>query len=250
MKQRYFLEISFDGTPFHGWQRQRSAITVQQVVEDALSLLTRHSTPVYGCGRTDAGVHAIQFFLHFETEMRPSADWVSKLNRILPPEVAAHRIYALQRPAHARFDAYERTYEYHLTLHKNPLLQHRAVWIHYPLDVGAMNEASRRLLDFDRFEAVSKTDGKGNHAVDIRYAAWDQFDGRLIFTITANRFLRGMVRLIVGNMIDIGRGKKTPESFARMLAARDRTESSPLAPPHGLYLTRIRYPYDLLIPVE
>ncbi len=248
--KRFFLEISFDGTPFHGWQRQRSAITVQQVVEDALSLVARHPVGVYGCGRTDAGVHAAQFFLHFETEAAPSADWVRKLNRILPPEVAAHQLYALRRPAHARFDAYERTYEYHIVRRKSPFLQRRAVWVHYPLDLSAMNAAARRLLDFDDFEAVSKTDGKGNHTVDLRYAAWDEVDGRIIFTITANRFLRGMVRLIVGNLIDVGRGKKTPDEFADMLAARRRELSSPLAPPHGLYLTRIRYPHDLLIPLE
>jgi len=247
--QRFFLEIAFDGTHYHGWQKQRRELTVQQVVEDALGLLLRHEVGVYGCGRTDTGVHAAQFFLHFETEPPFPERFIQRLNQILPPDVAARRLYKLKRPAHARFDAFERTYEYHLTTVKNPFLQKRAVLVHHPLDVEAMNRAAAVLLKHSDFEAVSKTDGRGNHTVDLRYARWDVHGHRLIFTITANRFLRGMVRLIVGNMLAVGRGRTTPEDFDAMLSSRRRDLSAPLAPPHGLYLTRIRYPQNLLIPI-
>ncbi len=250
MRKRFFLEIAFDGTHYHGWQKQRHELTVQQVVEDALSLLLRETIGVYGCGRTDTGVHAARFFLHFETEHPIPDRFVDRLNRILPPDVAARRLYRLRWPAHARFDAFERTYEYHLTTVKNPFLGKKALEVHYPLDIDAMNRAAEVLLMHSDFEAVSKTDGRGNHTVDLRYARWDVHGPRLIFTITANRFLRGMVRLIVGNMLDIGRGRRTPAAFDEMLAARQRGASSPLAPPHGLYLSRIQYPSNLLIPLS
>lgn len=240
---RYFFEISYNGTHYHGWQNQKNAVGVQQVVEEALSKLVREEISIVGSGRTDTGVHCIQQFFHADIEkvFNPS-DLVHRLNAFLPKDIAIRNIFPVRDEAHARYDAYERSYQYKITRVKDPLLVGYAYYFFRDLDRLTMERASALLVGEHDFECFSKVKTDVNHFIcDIKEASWNQKGDVLVFTITANRFLRGMVRAIVGTLLDVGNGKLTVKQFQEILKSKDRKKAGMNAPPEGLYLTQVKY---------
>ncbi len=241
---RYFLEIAYDGGRFHGWQVQPNALSVQEVLEDCLSKILRESISTTGSGRTDTGVHASQQFVHFDTAQHLDVEHiVYRLNRILPDDIAAIKLYLVSPEAHARFDAFARTYHYHITLRKDPFKRHHAYFLNRDVDVDSMNKASEILLKHEDFTTFSKVKGDTKHyRCNMYKAVWKKEGEELMFTIRANRFLRGMVRLIVGALVDVGRGKLTVDAFEQIIISQDRSKASGAAPAEGLYLAKVEYP--------
>jgi len=245
---RYFIELSYDGTHYHGWQSQPNALTVQDKIEKALSLLLRSTLKITGAGRTDAGVHARQMFAHFDTDIIFSpADLVYKLNSFLPKDIAIQQIFPVQSDMHARFDAVARSYSYYLHTSKNPFLNNFSWYFKKDLNIDIMNEAASQLLLFDDFKSFSKThtDVK-TYICDIKQAYWKHTGEQLVFYITADRFLRNMVRAIVGTLIEVGLEKIDIEKFVQIIEARDRNKAGFSVPAHGLFLERIVYPESKL----
>ena len=240
---RYFIELSYDGTPFVGWQRQTAGDSVQSCLEDALSILFRKPISIVGAGRTDAGVHAHQLFAHVELDQLIEQDLRYRLNKLLPKEIAVRNIILVAQDAHARFDAVSRSYRYQITTQKNPFLQKRSYQFFKPLDVELMNLAAKILIDHKDFKCFSKskTDVK-TYICDIQHAHWKQNGSELVFYIQANRFLRNMVRAIVGTLIEVGLRKISISDFKSILASRDRSQAGYSVPAHGLYLENVNYP--------
>lgn len=242
---RYFAELSYKGTAYCGWQRQPNAPSVQQTIEEALSTILRESVEVVGAGRTDTGVHAAFYVAHFDTS-KPIAqpeDFVYHLNALLPEDVAFGRIYTVAESAHARFDATEREYRYYIEPRKNPFTRATSWQLSAPLDVEAMNKAAKVLLTTEDFTTFAKLGSNNtNNICHIFRAEWIEIEcGMLVFVFRANRFLRNMVRAVVGTLVDVGRGKISPEEFAAIVASRDLSRSSSSAPAAGLFLTDVRY---------
>lgn len=242
---RYFAELSYKGTAYCGWQRQPNAPSVQQTIEEALSTILRESVEVVGAGRTDTGVHAAFYVAHFDTS-KPIAqpeDFVYHLNALLPEDVAFGRIYTVADSAHARFDATEREYRYYIEPRKNPFTRATSWQLTTPLDVEAMNKAAKVLLTTEDFTTFAKLGSNNtNNICHIFRAEWVEIEcGMLVFVFRANRFLRNMVRAVVGTLVDVGRGKISPEEFAAIVASRDLSRSSSSAPAAGLFLTDVRY---------
>ncbi len=241
---RYFIEVAYNGTAYHGWQTQPNARTVQEVLDAGLRTLLRQKIESSGSGRTDTGVHARQQFAHFEVnqEFKPAL-LLHKLNRMLPPDISVQNIYPVGPEAHARFDAVSRTYEYHLSLQKNPFRQQFTHLLNYKVDINILNEAAALLLTVEDFTTFSKVKGDTLHyRCKIYQANWRYEDDLLIFTIQANRFLRGMVRLVVGTLLEVGKGKISLAQFKNILLAQNRKGASGAAPATGLYLTKVTYP--------
>lgn len=247
---RYFIYLSYNGKPFCGWQIQPNGISVQQSIEEALSTILRHSTPIVGAGRTDAGVHARQMVAHFDSEVpKINLDFLTKkLNRLLPKDIAIEKIVPVVSGAHARFHATSRTYKYYITQKKNPFNYNQVYFHAGTLDFALMNEASRALFDYTDFTSFSKlhTDVKTNNCC-IKEADWKQEGDVWVFTISADRFLRNMVRAIVGTLLDVGRGKLSIEGFRQVIEARDRGHAGASVPGHALYLVHVEYPETLFI---
>ena len=244
---RYFIQFSYFGKAYHGWQNQPNAITVQEELERALSTLLRQKVAVVGAGRTDAGVHAKQMFCHLDVDaISDIDDLVYRLNAFLPDDIAIQGIFQVADDAHARFDAVERTYEYWLVKEKDPFLFDCAHFIKQPLDVDAMNQAAKILLDYTDFECFSKsnTDVKTFNC-DVREAFWKVDEDKWVFTIAADRFLRNMVRAVVGTLLDVGMGKMSPEGIHQVIASKDRGEAGASVPAKGLYLTKVSYPKEI-----
>lgn len=247
---RYFIYLGYNGKNFCGWQIQPNGITVQQCIEEALATLLRKSVPIVGAGRTDAGVHARQMVAHFDWE-KPISDLTflaEKLNRLLPKEIAVYHIVPVQPEAHARFDATSRTYKYYITNRKDPFNYDLVCKISGQLNFVAMNEACTTLFDYIDFTSFSKlhTDVKTNNC-RILYARW-QLEGDVwVFTIQADRFLRNMVRAIVGTLLEVGRGKLTIEGFRRVIEKKDRGMAGTSVPGYALYLVSVVYPEELFI---
>ena len=245
---RYFIRLGYKGAAYHGWQVQPHDTSVQQVIEEALATLLQAPTPITGAGRTDAGVNARLMVAHFDTE-RPIADFnrlVHSLNAILPPDIAIYSITAVHDDAHARFDATSRTYKYFAVTGKDPF-RYPLSWKCPPgLDFGLMNEAAAKLLDYTDFTSFSKlhTDVKTNNC-RITHAAWAHEDDQWVFTITADRFLRNMVRAIVGTLVEVGRHKITVEQFCDIIERKDRCAAGTSMPGHALFLWDITYPYPI-----
>ncbi len=242
---RYFIELSYNGTNYCGWQRQPDAPTVQESIEKALSTLLRTTTPIVGAGRTDTGVHASFYVAHFDHEGDAiDPQWLTyKLNILLPHDIAVKRIYEVSAESHARFDAKEREYTYIIEPHKNPFTRHTSWQYNAPLNIEAMNRAAEYLTTHRDFTTFAKL-GSGNttNICDVRYARWEvQESGALHFTIRADRFLRNMIRAIVGTLVDVGRGKYTPEKFDTLIAAKDLSKASTGAPAQGLFLSDVKY---------
>lgn len=240
---RYFVELSYDGTPFVGWQRQPAGDSVQSCLEDALSILFRKPLSIVGAGRTDAGVHAHQLFAHVDLDEHVDQDLTFRLNKLLPKEIAVRNVIAVTQDAHARFDAVSRIYRYHITTQKNPFLQKRSYQFAKPLDLDLMNQAAKILIDHKNFKCFSKskTDVK-TYVCDIQQVHWQQNGSELVFFIQANRFLRNMVRAIVGTLIEVGLRKISISDFEAILASRDRSQAGYSVPAHGLYLEKVNYP--------
>lgn len=245
---RYFFEISYNGTHYHGWQNQKNAIGVQQVVEEALSKLMRAEISIVGSGRTDTGVHCVQQFFHADIEADfKQTDLMHRLNAFLPKDIAIRKIFPVRMDAHARYNAIERSYQYKITRVKDPLLVGNAYYFFRDLEVPTMERAASLLIGKHDFECFSKVKTDVNHFIcDIKQATWNQKGDVLVFTITANRFLRGMVRAIVGTLLDVGTGKLTVKQFQEILKSKDRKKAGMNAPPEGLYLTQVKYPKSIL----
>lgn len=248
---RYFLEIAYDGTRFHGWQVQPNALSVQEVLDDCLTKVLRQLVSSTGSGRTDTGVHASQQFVHFDVAQPLDPQQVIyRLNRILPNDIAANNLYRVADAAHARFDAHARTYHYHITFAKNPFKRYYAYYHSRPLNVELMNEAAALLLKHEDFTTFSKVKGDTTHyRCTIYEAVWQQQGQELVFMVRANRFLRGMVRLLVGTLVDVGRGKLTVQQFGQIIISQDRNKSSGAAPAEGLFLAKVEYPEHILQPI-
>jgi len=245
--KRYFLELAYHGGNYHGWQRQPGAISIQETIEERMRLLLREPVELTVAGRTDAGVHALRTFAHFDTESPLDTAWLQKrLNAFLPKDIAVKNVYPVRSGAHARYDAVSRTYRYVIVPRKDPFMWDRA-WLHYePLNVECMQRAADILLQYDDFESFSKvkTDVK-TFICHIKEARWTRTEDRLEFVITANRFLRNMVRAIVGTLVEIGQGKYPPEKMHDIIRAKDRRAAGPSAPAQGLYLENVVYPPDI-----
>jgi len=241
---RYFIEFSYNGTAYHGWQNQPNAMSVQEVLEKSLATLLREPIEVLGAGRTDAGVHALQMYAHFDTLLDfDSEELVFRLNSFLPEDIAVKDVREVSPAAHARFDAVERTYEYWVVQEKNPFLVKSAHCVFRPLNFEAMNRAATLMMEYSDFECFSKsnTDVK-TYICDVREAYWRQEAEKLVFTISADRFLRNMVRAIVGTLLDVGLDKTKPEDIRTIIDSKDRGRAGASVPAKGLYLTKVKYP--------
>ena len=246
---RFFIELSYNGKAYYGWQKQPNAISVQEVLEKALSTLLKKSISIMGAGRTDTGVHALQMFAHFDFDKEFNfQDLVYKLNSFLPKDIAVADIFEVNLEAHTRFAALTRTYKYKISTIKNVLDYDFTYKVQMPLNLEAMNQACEILLKYKDFQCFSKsnTDVK-TYNCDIKEAFWIESSGQLIFTITADRFLRNMVRAIVGTMVNIGLGKLKHEDLHKIIASKDRSEAGFSVPAHGLYLVKILYPETIQI---
>lgn len=241
---RYFLKFAYKGTHYHGWQIQPNDVSVQSVLSEKMSLVLRQPIELVGAGRTDAGVHARCMFAHFdvEEEVKDPALIVNKLNALLPSDIAIFDLYRVADDLHARFSAKFRTYRYYVTTRKSPFLSEFAARFTFPLDVEKMNEAASKLLDYADFTSFSKvhTDAKTNDC-DVTFAEWKQEGDCLIFTITANRFLRNMVRAVVGTLVEVGKGKLTVEQFCQIIEKKDRCAAGMSVPAQGLFLEEVGY---------
>jgi tRNA pseudouridine38-40 synthase len=243
---RYFFEIAYKGTNYSGWQAQPNAIGIQTEVEDALKKIFREDIQIVGSGRTDAGVHCEQQFFHCDIEQAfdPSR-YALKLNGILPYDIAIRSIRAVKEDANARFDATSRSYQYRITRTKNPFFEE--LFFHYfkHVEIDKMQEAAQLLLGTHDFECFSKVKTDVNHfGCTITEARWHVGNGgeQLFFDISANRFLRGMVRAIVGTLLDVGTGRTSIDGFRAILASKDRKQAGANVAPHGLYLCKVEYP--------
>jgi len=245
---RYFIEFSYNGKNYHGWQLQPKAITVQGVLQNALTTILREEISVIGAGRTDSGVHALQMFAHFDTERELSDDLVRKLNAFLPYDIAVHSICAVKPDAHARFDALKRTYQYHISIEKSPFRYDYSMPLTLPLNVDVMNEAAQILFDYTDFQCFSKThtDVKTFNC-KIYEAHWAVVGGELVFTITADRFLRNMVRAIVGTLINVGLQKLSLTGFEDIIISKSRSKAGASVPACGLFLTQVTYPEEIFL---
>lgn len=246
---RYFFEISYNGTHYNGWQSQLNATGVQSVVEGAMSKLFREKIEITGSGRTDTGVHCEQQFFHCEIEKAFDEEvYIQKLNSFLPKDIAIHSIRKVKDSASARYDAVERSYRYEITRCKNVFLEGLAWHFFKDVDVQTMNQAAALLIGEHDFECFSKVKTDVNHFIcDIKKAEWKEADNRLIFNITANRFLRGMVRAIVGTLLDVGTGKISVRDFQSIIRSRDRKKAGANVPPYGLYLMKVKYPQSVFL---
>ena len=248
--RRYFIYLGYNGRNYNGWQTQPNGVTVQQTLEEALATFLRKPVPIVGAGRTDAGVHARMMVAHFdwEEEIEDLAFLADKLNRILPKDIAIYRIVPVRADAHARFDATSRTYKYYLTEQKNPFNQDWTYRTYVALDFDAMNAACDILFDYIDFTSFSKlhTDAKTNNC-RILQAGWAREGDVWVFTIRADRFLRNMVRAIVGTLLEVGRKRMTLDGFRRVIEAKDRCQAGTSVPGHALFLVDVSYPEELFI---
>ena len=247
---RRVVQLSYDGSPFCGWQLQPNVPSVQAEVERALSIVFEEPVTVVGAGRTDTGVNARHYIAHFDITAWPNEEAVRllrKLNAILPPAIVAEAFYPVADNAHARFDAVSRTYRYYIHTTKDPFIRHSCrCW--YRFDVDAMNRASQVLLGRHDFSSFEKTGGANKTSLcTVTEARWEAVDDtHLVFTITADRFLRNMVRATVGTLLEVGRGRQEPAWVETVLAAQDRSEAGQSVIGEALFLENIRYPYPLI----
>lgn len=244
---RYFIELAYNGSKFHGWQIQPGAPTVQEELNRALTTLLREEINVVGAGRTDTGVHASFYVAHFdiERELSDPDQTAYKLNRLTGKDIAISRIYAVSPEKHARFSAISRTYKYFIDKQKDPFTYEFA-WKVFPLpDIRLMNKACEILFEYTDFTSFSKlhTDAKTNNCT-ILEAYWEDTGKQLVFTIKANRFLRNMVRAIVGTLMEIGQGKQTSENLRQIIESKNRCNAGTSVPGHALFLWNIEYPKE------
>ncbi len=249
LESRYFIQLSYRGTQYHGWQVQPNAPSIQQVLNEKLTVLLGHEVETVGAGRTDTGVHAKCFFAHFDgQEMKPEfvKDLVHRMNAILPKDISVYDVIKVRPDAHARFSALSRTYEYHIHILKDPFLEGLSLYYYRKPDIDIMNTACRLIRGEKDFKSFSKchTDTKTT-ICKVYQAEWEQ-DGPIIkFTIRADRFLRNMVRSIVGTMLDVGTQKTSLSELEWIIQSCNRQKAGQSVPAHGLYLTAIEYPDNI-----
>lgn len=242
---RYFIELGYQGTRFHGWQSQDNAGTVQQTLNEALAILLRHPVETTGCGRTDTGVHASQFFAHFDSENITDPEAVAfRLNALCGHDISIYNIIPVHETAHARFDATLRSYCYYIA-RKKPLYHQELMWYyHKDLDVIKMNLAAELLLQYNDYGCFSKSGGQQfTNLCTITEAKWIETENSLQLNITSNRFLRGMVRAVTGTLLQVGNDSASIEDFRKIIESKDRTQAGPSVPAHGLFLEEVKYPY-------
>lgn len=247
---RYFFEVAYNGKDYAGWQSQANAVSVQSVLEEGLSKIFRVPIKIVGSGRTDTGVHCMQQYFHADID-KPvdTARITGKLNSYFPKGIAIHSVRPVKADAHARFSAVERSYEYHITTRKDPFLQGLALHHFKDVDVQTMNRAAALLVGEHDFECFSKVKTDVNHFLcEVKRAQWTDKDHKLVFHITANRFLRGMVRAVVGTLLDVGEGKTSVKQFQQIISSRNRAAAGANVPPYGLYLARVKYPAHIFLP--
>lgn len=240
------MQLSYNGAPFHGWQVQPNAVSVQGNIEDALQKVLRQEVKITGAGRTDTGVNAKCMYAHFDVDAKIIDLYLlaHKINSILGRNIVIHNIFPVAEDAHARFDATSRTYKYFVNLEKSPFLYQFSWYCHHSLDFDAMNVAAKKLYEYTDFTSFSKlhTDVATNNC-KVTFAQWEMVDDQWIFTITADRFLRNMVRAIVGTLVEVGRGKISIEEFCEIIEKKDRGSAGTSMPPNPLFLWDITYPY-------
>lgn len=246
-KKRYFIQIAYDGSLYHGWQVQPNAVTVQELLDKAMTTVLRQPIETLGCGRTDSGVHAKDFYAHFDVEGMDENKVLNALggiNALLPYQIAAKRIIPVHDEAHARFDATARAYKYHVHFEKDPFKLNRSWLIKDQLDVSAMNEAAAQLLNYTDFSCFSKSNTQTftNNCKIVKAVFEEQEDG-LVFTIEADRFLRNMVRAIMGTLVQIGKKEIDLTAFKAVIESKNRSMAGQSVPACGLYLVKIEYPY-------
>ncbi len=246
---RYFIQLAYNGTNYNGWQVQDNTTeTVQQILQEKMTMIIGEPIEVVGCGRTDAGVHAKDYYAHFDsikTDLHlPGTNYVYKLNKVLPFQISVSKIRWVKDEASARFDAELRTYDYLVHRFKNPFLFDRSLYVFGEINVEAMNEAAACLLGTQDFTSFSKVNTQTHtNNCNVTYAQWlRQNDNEYVFRITANRFLRNMVRAIVGTLLEVGKGKMNLEEFKTIIQNKNRSDAGMSAPGHALYLTHIQYP--------
>lgn len=248
MPYRYFLRLAYNGSSFHGWQIQPNAHSVQQCLTDALRVLLREDISLTGCGRTDTGVHAHEYYAHFDiqNELEEPENLIYKINSILPHDIVVYNIYQVSAEAHARFSAISRTYKYYINSLRDPFMLPFEYVYSMPADVVVMNIACEILLINSNFGCFTKAhSGINNTLCQLTEAKWEIIGSRLIFTISANRFLRNMVRAIVGTMLDIGRKKMSFQEFENLFIKGNRSDAGYSVPAKGLILERVKYPEDI-----
>jgi tRNA pseudouridine38-40 synthase len=243
MKCRYFLKIAYDGGPYCGWQIQPNALTVQQKLQETMQLFCSLIGDTLGCGRTDTGVHAKEFYLHFDciTPIENETEFIYKLNRVLPESIAVFQLYKVGNEAHCRFDAVSRKYEYYILQKKNPFVKN--AWYNAAeLNIEKMNEGGKLLMQYQDFTSFSKTNTQVfTNNCHITQALWEQKGDLLVFTIQANRFLRNMVRAVVGSLVDLGKDKYDLSHFKSIIESKNRSKAGLSVPAQGLFLTQINY---------
>jgi tRNA pseudouridine38-40 synthase len=251
VKTRYFIFISYKGTSYHGWQIQPNSVTVQQILEEAMSVVLNERISTTGAGRTDAGVHATFFCAHFESispGLLEKWNLVFRLNQYLPADISVSSLKKVLPDANARYSAISRTYKYYISRIKDPFFDKSSWYVHGEVDVPAMNLACEILYNHTDFTSFSKLhSGAKSNICKIYTAVWEESNNRLVFTIKADRFLRNMVRAIVGTMIEIGFGKIDLKEFEEIIFAKDRCKAGKSAPAKGLFLMDIEYPAEIFI---
>jgi tRNA pseudouridine38-40 synthase len=244
---RYFIQLAYRGTRYHGWQVQPNAPSVQGELNRALETILRHSVETVGSGRTDAGVHASCQFVHLDTGVSLHNDrHLYPLNSLLPPDISIHNILPVNDSTHARYDALSRSYEYRMIFRKDPFRHGMSYLYHRAPNVPLMNEAASLLPAHTDFESFSKVQTDVNHfRCTLKEAFWAQEGDQLIFHVTANRFLRGMVRALVGTLLEVGEGKLSVAGFEEVILSKDRRRAGRAVPPEGLFLTGVAYPFPV-----
>lgn len=240
---RYFIELSYKGTHYHGWQIQPDQNSVQEELNNAISKILQEKIDIVGAGRTDTGVHATQMFAHFDSNKELTNEWVYKFNSVLPNDIVVYNIKVVDENAHTRFDAISRSYEYHIWLGRNPF-ELDTTWQIYKqeFNLDKMNEAAKILLEYTDFECFSKVKTDVHtFDCDVTEAVWKKEGQKLIFYITANRFLRNMVRAIVGTLIEVGQGKRSVDDFRKVIESKKRSNAGLSVPAQGLFLTQVKY---------
>jgi len=246
---RYFIRFAYNGENYHGWQLQPNAISVQEVLNRSISIISREEISVVAAGRTDAGVHAKEMYGHIDfDQFIPQDNFIFKLNSFLPKDISVYEIKPVKQDAHARFDAISRRYEYWISSRKDPFMVGKAWMFYKDLDVQKMNKGASILLGRHDFESFSKTHSDvNNFFCTIEEARWVAKDNHLVFYISANRFLRNMVRAIVGTLVDVGLGKMTLEELKLAIEAKDRSKTGTSAPGDALYLCEVNYPESIFL---
>jgi len=248
---KYFLDIAYNGSKYHGWQVQQNAHTVQQELNNALKKLFQQPVETLGSGRTDTGVHALQQFVQMDLEKELTEDHILKLNGILPNDIVIKNFSRVRDDASARFDAISRTYHYKICPVKDPFHRGRAYLFYKDLDMEKMNKAAKILFKYKDFQSFSKVKTSVDHFLcDIIKANWKKKSGLMVFEIEANRFLRGMVRSIVGTLIEVGLGRMSLAEFEKIIQGKDRKNAGRSVPAEGLYLMKIKYPKNIFVAAE